>query len=158
MGTNCRTSPAFRQTSNASDDFARWKHKVGSPLCGFCSTTQTNTKARDKITRWEIQNGTTPSNASPFELSAANEVMKLTERHDGDTYRCVYAAKFEKVVYVLHVFQKKSRRGIATPKQEIDLVFSRLERAKADYAAAFPPETAHPAPPAVVTQKKEKRR
>src|SRR5207248_1437765 len=65
---------------------------------------------------WELQNSVTPPNASPFELSTANEVMKLTERYIGDTYRCVYAAKFEKAVYVLHVFQKKSTSGIATPK------------------------------------------
>jgi phage-related protein len=87
---------------------------------------------------WMVQQGETPPNASPFELSVANEVMKLTERHEGDTYRCVYAAKFEKAVYVLHAFQKKSKSGIATPKVDIDLVYRRLERAKADYAAAFP--------------------
>lgn len=86
---------------------------------------------------WEIQHGITPENASPFELSQANEVMKLTERSGGDTYRCVYAAKFELAVYVLHVFQKKSKSGIATPKRDIDLVYSRLERAKTDYEAAF---------------------
>lgn len=87
---------------------------------------------------WQIQNGETPSNASPFELSSGSEVMKLTERHDGDTYRCVYAARFEKAVYVLHVFQKKSKSGVATPKADIDLVYERLDRAKADYAAEFP--------------------
>jgi phage-related protein len=86
---------------------------------------------------WELQTGITPDNASPFELSHANEVMKLTERFDGDTFRCVYAAKFDEAVYVLHVFQKKSKSGIATPKKDIDLVYSRLERAKLDYAAAF---------------------
>lgn len=86
---------------------------------------------------WELQNGITPDNASPFELSQASEVMKLTERFDGDTYRCVYAAKFERAVYVLHVFQKKSKSGIATPKKDIDLVYSRLERAKQEYAVMF---------------------
>lgn len=91
---------------------------------------------------WEVQKGLTPANASPFELTTANEVIKLTERYDGDTFRCVYAAKFEKAVYVLHVFQKKSKSGISTPKQDIDLVYARLERAKADYAVAFPPEVA----------------
>lgn len=105
---------------------------------------------------WEM-NGTTPTSASPFEMSTANEVMKLTERRDGDTYRCVYAAKFEKAVYVLHVFQKKSKSGSATPKQEIDLVYQRLERAKADYAAAFPNET-QSAAPAAKDKKREKKR
>ena len=88
---------------------------------------------------WMVQKGETPPNASPFELSTANEVMKLTERFDDDTYRCVYAARFDEVVYVLHVFQKKSKTGIATPKKEIDLVYSRLERARTDHSTSFPP-------------------
>ncbi len=84
-----------------------------------------------------VQEGQTPESASPFEGSRANEVMKLSERHDGDTYRCVYAAKFEKAVYVLHVFQKKSTSGIATPQKDIDLVYTRLAAAKADYEERF---------------------
>jgi phage-related protein len=52
---------------------------------------------------------------------------------DGDTYRAVYTVRFAGVVYVLHAFQKKSRRGIATPKTELDLIEQRLKRAKADY-------------------------
>jgi phage-related protein len=88
---------------------------------------------------WEVQNGLTPATASPFDLSVANEVMKLTERYEGGTYRCVFAAKFERAVYVLHVFQKKSKSGIATPRPDVDLVLKRLERAKSDYATAFPP-------------------
>lgn len=86
---------------------------------------------------WLLQNKTTPQNATPFEGSRANEVMKLSERHDKDAYRCVYAAKFEKVVYVLHVFQKKSRSGIATPQSDIDLVYHRMALAKAEYEQEF---------------------
>src|SRR6266511_2282137 len=77
---------------------------------------------------WMVQKGETPPNASPFELSTGNDVMKLTERIEDGTFRCAYAAKFDKVVYVLHVFQKKSKSGIATPKKEIDVVYRRLER------------------------------
>ena len=84
-----------------------------------------------------VQEGKTPKNASPFEQSEANEVMKLSERHDGDTYRCVYAAKFEHAVYVLHVFQKKSKSGIATPQKDINLVYTRLAAAKEDYKERF---------------------
>jgi phage-related protein len=80
-----------------------------------------------------LQNGDMPPSASPFEGGRANEVMKLTERHDGDTYRCVYAAKFEKAVFVLHVFMKKSTSGIATPQKEIDTVYMRLAAAKEFY-------------------------
>lgn len=45
----------------------------------------------------------------------------------------IYTVKFERVVYVLHAFQKKSKRGIATPKQDLDLIETRLKRAKAHY-------------------------
>jgi phage-related protein len=107
---------------------------------------------------WELQTGVTPTNASPFELTTANEVMKLTERHNSDTYRCVYAAKFEKAVYVLHVFQKKSVAGIATPKRDIDLVYSRLERAKIDYVAAFPAQPEATASGSLGASKRGKKR
>ncbi len=85
----------------------------------------------------DVQNGDTPANATPFEGSHAGEVMKLSENYDGDTYRCVYAAKFPKAVYVLSVFQKKSKSGIATPRRDIQAVYNRLTQAKADYAERF---------------------
>lgn len=88
-------------------------------------------------TFWLVQQGETPANASPFEGSRANEIMKLTERYDTDTYRAVYAAKFERAVFVLHVFKKKSQSGIRTPQKEVDTVMKRLQQAKADYAAMF---------------------
>ncbi len=68
-----------------------------------------------------VQEGQMPERAFPFEGSRANEIMKLNEQHDGDIYRCVYTAKFEKAVYVLHVFQRKSNSGIATPRKESTL-------------------------------------
>lgn len=52
---------------------------------------------------------------------------------DGDTFRAVYTVRFAKAVYVLHAFKKKSKRGAATPKAELDLIDQRLERAKEDY-------------------------
>lgn len=87
----------------------------------------------------DIQNGETPADASPFEGSRANEIMKLTARHGGDTFRCVYAAKFPQAVYVLHVFQKKSHSGIATPQKDIDAVYARYAQARADYEMNFGP-------------------
>ncbi len=85
----------------------------------------------------DVQNGETPSAASPFEGSRANEIMKLTARHDSDTYRCVYAAKFPKAVYVLYVFQKKSHSGIATPQKDKETVYARYAQAQADYQENF---------------------
>lgn len=86
---------------------------------------------------WMIQNGETPGNASPFEGSHANDVMKLVERFEGDAYRAVYAVKFEHAVYVLHVFKKKSTSGIRTPQKSLKLVYERLQRAQEDYEMRF---------------------
>ena len=61
------------------------------------------------------------------------QVLEIVSRHDGDTYRAVYTVRFKLAVYVLHAFQKKARRGIETPKQEIDLVKRRLRTAEQHY-------------------------
>ncbi len=57
-------------------------------------------------------------------------VLEIVTNFDSDTYRAVYTVKLAGVVYVLHAFQKKSKKGIATPKQNIDLIKKRLKRAK----------------------------
>lgn len=60
-------------------------------------------------------------------------VLEIVEDFVGGAYRAVYTVKFAGVVYALHAFQKKAKRGIATPKQEIDLVRRRLRVAEDDY-------------------------
>ena len=77
--------------------------------------------------------GTAPT-AKPWK-GLGPGVLEVVESHDGNAYRAVYTVRFEKAVYVLHAFQKKSRRGIATPKSELDLIGTRLARAKEDYEA-----------------------
>jgi phage-related protein len=57
-------------------------------------------------------------------------VLEIVADHDGDTWRTVYTVEIAGAIYVLHAFQKKSKRGIATPKQEIDLVRQRLRAAR----------------------------
>jgi phage-related protein len=57
-------------------------------------------------------------------------VLELIEDHRGNTYRAVYMVRFAARVFVLHVFQKKSRRGIATPQKEIELIRARLKWAE----------------------------
>ncbi|MBT4664207.1 MAG: type II toxin-antitoxin system RelE/ParE family toxin, partial [Methylococcales bacterium] len=57
-------------------------------------------------------------------------VMELVERYNKDTYRAVYVANIGGVVYVLHCFKKKSKQGIKTPKEDIDLIRQRLRQAK----------------------------
>src|SRR5438876_5462811 len=56
-------------------------------------------------------------------------VLEVIADHRGDTYRAVYTVRFAECVYVLHVFRKKSKKGISTPQSEIDLVRQRLKRA-----------------------------
>ena len=62
-------------------------------------------------------------------------VLEVVEDFQSETYRCVYTVKLAGAVYVLHAFQKKSKSGIKTPKQEIDLVKERLKRAEEHYRA-----------------------
>ena len=62
-------------------------------------------------------------------------VLEVVEDFDGDTYRAVYTVRFAGLIYVLHAFQKKSKKGIATPKQTIELIKSRLRDAEEDYRA-----------------------
>jgi phage-related protein len=73
--------------------------------------------------------------AKPLKGFKGAGMLEIVDNFDGDTYRAVYTVKFEGIVYVLHSFQKKSKHGIATPKQDIDLIESRLKRAKEHYAA-----------------------
>ena len=60
-------------------------------------------------------------------------MLDIVDDFDGDTFRAVYTVRFAKAVHVLHAFQKKSKRGVATPKVELDVIGRRLKRAKEDY-------------------------
>ena len=67
---------------------------------------------------------------SPLKASAPLAVLEVVEDWDRSTYRAVYTVRFEGVVFVLHIFQKKSKRGAATPKTDIDLIRERLKVAE----------------------------
>ena len=56
-------------------------------------------------------------------------VLEIVSRYDGDAYRTVYTVRFRAAIYVLHAFKKKAKRGIATPKQEMDVMKRRLRAA-----------------------------
>jgi phage-related protein len=58
-------------------------------------------------------------------------VLEVVSDHRGDTFRAVYTVRLSDRVYVLHAFQKKSKRGIATPQAEIELIRRRLKLAEA---------------------------
>jgi phage-related protein len=83
-----------------------------------------------------VQLGEHPPGAKRLRGELAG-MIELVVDHDSDTYRAVYAVKLQGVVYVLHVFQKKSRRGIATPRHDIALIRSRYRWAKAHYAEHY---------------------
>lgn len=72
------------------------------------------------------QMGDKHPSAKPLKGFGGVGVLEVVEDFDGDTYRAAYTVKFADAVYVLHVFQKKSKKGIETPKQDIELIRNRL--------------------------------
>ena len=84
--------------------------------------------------RYEAQKGNKHPSSKPLHGFGGAGVLEVVEDHDGNTYRAVYTVRLAGRVYVLHVFQKKSKRGIETPKAVIDLVKARLRRAEEQHA------------------------
>jgi phage-related protein len=82
---------------------------------------------------WDAQLGLKAPYVKPLQGFGGAGVLEIVDDFNGDTYRAVYTVRFAAAVYVLHAFQKKSRRGIATPKAELDLIEQRLRRAREDY-------------------------
>jgi phage-related protein len=82
------------------------------------------------VALFAVQLGAMPPAAKPLKGFGGAGVLELIESNDRGTYRAVYTVRFASKVYVLHVFQKKSKRGIATPKQELDLIRERLKTAE----------------------------
>jgi phage-related protein len=82
---------------------------------------------------YAAQQGVADPAAKPLKGFGGARVMEIVERYRTDAYRAVYTAHFKNAVYVLHVFQKKSKSGIATPKQEIELIRRRLAEAERHY-------------------------
>lgn len=82
---------------------------------------------------WDAQIGLKAPYVKPLKGFGGASVLEIIDDFDGDAYRAVYTVRFAGAVYVLHAFQKKSRRGIATPRAELDLIEQRLKRAKEDY-------------------------
>lgn len=76
------------------------------------------------------QLGAKHPDAKPLKGFRGASVVEIVEDFDGDTYRAVYTVKFAEAIYVLHAFQKKSKRGSATPRHELTLIEERLRYAK----------------------------
>lgn len=79
------------------------------------------------LRRW----GKKHDQAKPLKGFGGASVLEVVEDHMGDTYRAVYTVKIADKVFVLHCFQKKSTKGIETPKHEMDLIRERLKAAQA---------------------------
>ncbi len=77
----------------------------------------------------QAQEGKMASNAKPL-TGIGGGVIEIVSDYNKNTYRSVYAIKLADTIYVLHSFQKKSKTGIKTPKQDIDLIKERLALAK----------------------------
>ena len=85
---------------------------------------------------YQAQAGLKHRAAKPLKGLGAN-VLEVISRYEGDTYRAVYTVRFKAAVYVLHAFQKKAKRGIATPERETDLIKRRLKAAEQHYTDTY---------------------
>ena len=83
---------------------------------------------------YTAQRGGKRADAKPLRGFGGAGILEIVEDHAGDTYRAVYTVRLAGRIYVLHVFQKKSKTGIKTPKPEIELIKSRLNRAEEEHA------------------------
>lgn len=83
----------------------------------------------------EVQGGGEPLVAKALKGFGGRAVLELVDDFDSNTYRAVYTVRFAGAVYVLHAFQKKAKKGIATPLQDIELIKSRLREAELHYRA-----------------------
>ena len=79
------------------------------------------------------QKGDKHIDAKPLKGFTGAKTLEVIDDYKGDTYRAVYTVRFEGVVYVLHCFQKKSKKGISTPKRDIELIKKRLKDAEQIY-------------------------
>jgi phage-related protein len=78
----------------------------------------------------QAQEGGKALAAKPLRGFGSANVLEIMDDFDGDTYRAVYTVRFSDVIYVLHAFQKKSKRGRKMPKHELDLIQRRLKMAE----------------------------
>ncbi len=80
------------------------------------------------VALFDAQKGDKSPDAKPFK-SVGSGVFEIVTRFDTDTYRTVYAVQIGECVYVLHAFQKKAKKGIKTPPQEVNMIKRRYKQA-----------------------------
>jgi phage-related protein len=79
---------------------------------------------------YAAQQGETDPAAKPLRGFGGGSVLEIVADQEGGSWRAVYTVHYREAIYVLHAFQKKSKRGIATPKKDIDLIRHRLADAE----------------------------
>lgn len=82
---------------------------------------------------YQAQLGSKSFYAMPMTGFGGAGVLEVVVDNEGDTFRAIYTVKFSKAIYVLHVFQKKSKKGSKTPRADIGLIKSRLNDAAEHY-------------------------
>jgi phage-related protein len=107
----------------------RWVGSSKEDLTGFPE----DVRRRMGGALWEAQIGRKAPYAKPIRGFGGADVLEIVDDFDGDTFRAVYTVRFAKAIYVVHAFQKKSKRGFATPNAELQLIVRRLKRASEDY-------------------------
>src|SRR5271154_2427715 len=108
----------LRPGSQVQPKPVRWVGSSKEDLSGFPE----DVRRRVGGALWEAQIGRKAPYAKPLRGFGGAWVLEIVDDFDGGTFRAVYTVRFAEAVYVLHAFQKKSRRGIATPKAELDLI------------------------------------
>jgi len=83
------------------------------------------------------QNGDQHPNAKVLKGFGNATIIEIKDSDESGTYRCIYTLSMPKAVFVLHVFQKKSKQGIKTPQQDRELIKSRLRFAQEIYRERF---------------------
>ena len=78
----------------------------------------------------QLQKGGKHPDAKPLKGFKGAGVLEIVSDFDGDTFRAVYTVKIKGIIYVLHAFQKKSKKGIKTPQSELDKIKRRLKQAE----------------------------
>lgn len=89
----------------------------------------------DDFGHWlfQVQKGKVPKNAKALSGFGGAQVMELWKDNADGTFRAVYTIRYAEAVIILHAFQKKSKKGIETPKQDKELIQSRIKLAEVLY-------------------------
>ncbi len=82
------------------------------------------------VALYAAQQGETDPAAKPLKGFGGASVLEIVAKDEGGTWRTVYTVRYVEAVYVFHAFQKRSKRGIATPRQDLDLIKRRLSEAE----------------------------